>query len=158
MTDSVSRMRWATIRPVSRPATYPLVRLAALRAQRAAGAAIDLAAALRGHDEAEAALARAVARHTGAVAAARGVVLCEAGPTPVWAIARREAYGIRLRRDVERARVGVTAREGELAGWREMVSAARGQVVTTRAEREVVDRHRSRWQEDQRRARERRES
>ncbi|HVK78319.1 MAG TPA: hypothetical protein VM734_33670 [Kofleriaceae bacterium] len=142
---------------MARPDRYPLERLATLRAQRAAGAAIDLAAALRGEADAEAARAAAVERRDRAVAAARAIALSDGGAAPVWAISRREAYAIRLRRDADRAGEALAAREAELAGWRELVAAARAQMTEARAEREVVDRHRARWQDDQRRDRARRD-
>ena len=140
---------------------YPLERLAEVRAMTAAGAAIDLAAALRGEAEAEAAVAEAVAAVTAAQVAARAVALLDHGdgasPAPAWQVARQEAWATRLRRDVVRAQARLVQREAERGEWRGAVALAREQAVSARAEHQVVERHRERWEGAEKKKRERRE-
>ncbi len=139
---------------------YPLARLAEIRALRATGAAVDLAAALAGERDAEAEVTEARADVEAARAAARGATLVagEAGAaTAAWAVAQREAYAIRLRRDVERACARLTAREAELAEWRATVALARDTAISTRADQKVVELHRDRWEDAAKKKRERRE-
>lgn len=136
---------------------YPLARLAEIRALRATGAAIDLAAALAGEADAEAEAAEARAAVEQARAASRAFPLTPATPSPAWAVARRDAYALRLRRDVDRALAHLATCEAALAEWRSTVSHARDQAIAARAEKKVVELHRDRWQDAAKKKRERRE-
>jgi hypothetical protein len=142
---------------------YPLERLAELRALRAAGAAIDLAAALRGEAAAEDEVRSARAAVEAARWAARGAALVGApGPDddrgePAWQVARRAAWAVRLRRDVARAEARLADREAACAEWRQAVAQARDQATSARADNQVVERHRERWEDSERKRRERRE-
>jgi hypothetical protein len=138
---------------------YPLARLAEIRALRATGAAVDLAEALAGERDAEAEVADARAEVEAARAAARAATLVagESGSAAAWAVAQREAYAIRLRRDVERASARLVQREAELAEWRETVAQARAAVISTRADQKVVELHREKWEDAAKKKRERRE-
>jgi hypothetical protein len=136
---------------------YPLERLAELREQRAAGAALDLAEVLRGEAVAEAAVAAAREAVEAARGAARAVVLIGDRPSSATEVVRHEAYAIRLRRDVARAEVRLAEREAERAEWEAAVAAAREQATTARVEHQVVERHRERWETGEQKKRDRRE-
>lgn len=136
---------------------YPLARLAEIRALRATGAAIDLAAALAGEAEAETDVAEARAAVDAARTAARTFTLAATGSTPAWSVVQRDAYAIRLRREIDRSLVRLAACESDLAEWRATVESARDQAVTARAEHKVVERHRERWEDADKKKRERRE-
>jgi hypothetical protein len=136
---------------------YPLARLAEIRALRATGAAIDLAAALAGEAEAEAEVADARAAVDAARGAARAATLTGETPLAAWQVAQREAYAIRLRRDVERAGERLRACEAELAEWRAAVAVARDHATSARADQKVVELHRDRWDAAAKKKRERRE-
>jgi hypothetical protein len=140
-----------------RPVRYPLAKLAEIRALRATGAAIDLAAALAGETEAEQAAADARAAVDAARGAARAVTLTGETPLAAWQVAQREAYAIRLRRDVQRAEDRLATYETELAEWRSAVAAARDQSTSARADQKVVELHRDRWETAAKKKRERRE-
>lgn len=135
---------------------YPLARLAEIRALRATGAAIDLAAALAGETEAETEVAEARSAVETARAAARAATLTS-GDSPAWLVARNAAYAIRLRREIERAQARLTSAEADLAEWRATVSHTRDQATSTRADHKVVEMHRERWDDAARKKRERRE-
>ncbi|HUQ02279.1 MAG TPA: hypothetical protein VM261_07255 [Kofleriaceae bacterium] len=142
------------------PNRYPLARLAEIRALRATGAAVDLAEALAGERDAEAEVAEARAAVEAARVAARAATLvadAAGASSAMWAVVQREAYAIRLRRDVERAIARVTAREAELAEWRATVAQARETMISTRADQKVVERHREQWEDAAKKKRERRE-
>jgi len=139
------------------PHRYPLARLAELRAQRATGAAIDLAAALAGEAEAEADVAEARVAVDAARAAARACSLTPAPASPAWEVARRDAYALRLRRDVDRACAHLAACAQALAEWRAAVSDARAHAIAARADHKVVELHRDRWEDAAKKKRERRE-
>ncbi|MBK9034683.1 MAG: hypothetical protein IPL61_26030 [Myxococcales bacterium] len=135
---------------------YPLARVGELRAEVATERVRDLASALADEVEAEAALAgtaAAVARLQAAIAAAGAL----AGPRPAWALAQRDAYAARLRRDLDRARAAQTSAAAALAERRTTTAAARGAAATARAERDTIERHRTDWDDAQRKTRERRE-
>lgn len=134
---------------------YPLAELATLRGTRAQATALELGAALAAETRAVAAVEAARARRAAWVAAARAVTLLDGEPLVAAAVVRRAAYALRLRRDVERAAADLAARQAELVRAQAVVAEARGQVVDARGEREVVERHRERWTDDRRRARER---
>jgi hypothetical protein len=136
---------------------YPLARLAEIRALRATGAAVDLAEALAGERDAETEVAEAQAAVEAARAAARAAALVVGDAVAAWAVAQREAYAIRLRRDVERAGARLAAREAELAEWRATVAQARETAVAARADQKVVELHRDRWEDAAKKKRERRE-
>jgi hypothetical protein len=136
---------------------YPLARLAEIRALRATGAAVDLAEALAGERDAETEVAEAQAAVEAARAAARAAPLVVGDSAAAWDVARREAYGFRLRRDVERAGARLVAREAELAEWRATVAQARETAVSARADQKVVELHRDRWEDAAKKKRERRE-
>ena len=140
-----------------RSGAYPLEQLAELRALRATGAAIDLAVALRGEAAAEAAVHEARAAVEAARAAAQAVTLVDGGSEPAWQVARRAAWASRLRRDVTRAQARLADREAACAEWRQAVAQARDQATSARADNQVVERHRERWEETERKRRERRE-
>ena len=137
--------------------SYPLAGLATVRGTRAEATALELGAALALERAAEAAVAAAVRAHGASVTAARAATLIDDAPQPAWAVARRAAYALRLRRDVDRARTALTARRAELTRAQALVAQARAHATEARGEREVVDRHRERWTDEQRRVRERRE-
>ena len=136
---------------------YPLARLAEIRALRATGAAIDLAAALAGESAAETEVTEARASLEAARAAAREFSLTGADSAPAWSIVQREAYAIRLRRDIERAQVRLAACEADLAEWRAAVAHARDQATAARADHKIVELHRERWDDAAKKKRERRE-
>jgi hypothetical protein len=136
---------------------YPLARLAEIRALRATGAAVDLAEALAGERDAETEVAEAQAAVEAARAAARAAALVVGDAAAAWAVAQREAYAIRLRRDVERVGARLAAREAELAEWRATVAQARETAVAARADQKVVELHRDRWEDAAKKKRERRE-
>jgi hypothetical protein len=136
---------------------YPLARLAEIRALRATGAAIDLAAALAGEAEAEAEVVDARAAVDAARGAARAATLTGETPLAAWQVAQREAYAIRLRREVERVVERLRACEAELAEWRGAVAAARENATAARADHKVVELHRDRWDAAEKKKRERRE-
>ena len=136
---------------------YPLARLAEIRAQRATGAAIDLAVALAGEAEAETEVAEARAAVETARTLARGATLTGVAAAPAWDAVRREAYAIRLRREVERAQGRLAAHETDLAEWRAVVAQARDQATSARADHKVVELHRERWEDADKKRRERRE-
>ncbi len=136
---------------------YPLARLAELRAQRATGAAIDLAAALAGLAEAEAQVEAATAAVAAATAAARAMPLVGGAETAAPEVLRRAAYGERLRRDLERARARLAIRQAERDEWQAAVVHAQGRMTEARAEHRVVERHRERWQDVAAKRRDRRE-
>jgi hypothetical protein len=136
---------------------YPLAKLAEIRALRATGAAIDLAAALGGETEAESEVEDARRALDASRAAARAATLTGATPVAAWQVAQREAYAIRLRREVERAQVRLAECEAALAEWRETVAAAREHATAARAEKKVVELHRDRWDAAAKKKRERRE-
>jgi hypothetical protein len=71
-------------------------------------------------------------------------------------VARRAAWALRLRRDVSRAEARLAEREAACAEWRQAVAEARDQAVSARAERQVVERHRERWEDTEKKKRERR--
>jgi len=134
---------------------YPLERVRELRADAATDRARDLASCLADETTAEAAVARADA----AVERLRVQLATDAGPgpQPAWALAQREAYRARLRRDLALAERRRAAADAALATARAATDAARDRVATARAERDAVDRHRADWDTAQRRTRERRE-
>lgn len=134
---------------------YPLAELATLRGTRAQATALELGEALAAEVRAVAAVEVAAARQAACVAAARAATLLDGEPLAAAAVARRAAYALRLRRDVERASAHLAARQTELGRARAAVAQARGQVVDARGEREVVERHRERWTDARRRARDR---
>ena len=136
---------------------YPLARLAELRAARATGAAIDLAAALAGETDAEADVTDARAAVDGARAAARAATLTTTESAPAWAVSRNDAYAIRLRREIDRAQARLATAETALAEWRATVSQARDQATAARADHKVVELHRERWDDAEKKKRERRE-
>lgn len=136
---------------------YPLARLAEIRALRATGAAIDLAAALAGETEAEAEVAEARAGVEAARGAARAATLTGETPLAAWQVVQREAYAIRLRREVQRAEERLKVCEAELAEWRGAVEAARVSATAARADVKIVELHRDRWETAAKKKRERRE-
>ncbi len=136
---------------------YPLERLAELREVRATGAAIDLAAALGGEAAADAEVTAARAAVEAARAAARGVPLAGATAVPAWAVIQREAWAMRLRRELARCQARLAAVEAERDEWRTAVALGREQATSARADHQVVERHRERWEDGERKKRERRE-
>lgn len=136
---------------------YPLAALSTVRDQRAHATALDLGAALADEARAQAAVDAASARRAAGARAAQAATLVEDQPLPAWAIARRAAYAVRLRRDLERATAALASAQDDLSRAQAVVTAARGHATLARGEREVVDRHQARWTEAQRRARDRRD-
>jgi|GEM_PF-2924824 len=133
---------------------YPLERVASLRADAASTTVRELAIALTAEAEAEQSLAdseAAVAR-----AEARARVTDDRGG-PAWQLAQREAYRVRLRREVVAARARRDARVAALELRQRATAEARALATSARAEREVVERHRAEWTDAQRKARERAE-
>jgi hypothetical protein len=134
---------------------YPLERVRELRADAATDRLRDLASGLADETAAEAAVARAregVDRLRAALAAPD-----DAGPQPAWALAQREAYRARLRRDLAQAERRLADADATLAARRASTDAARDRAAHARAERDAVDRHRADWDTAQRQTRERRE-
>jgi hypothetical protein len=136
-------------------ARYPLTELATLRGTRARATALELAEAITAEAKALAARDAAAERVAAWVRAARAVTLVDDQPLRAAEVVQRAAYAQRLRRDAGRARELLAAREDELALAQAAVAQARGEATQARGEREVVDRHRERWTDERRKARER---
>jgi len=137
---------------------YPLEALRGERGRDQRARTLDMASAVAAAKDADAAAARAQAtasaartRATAATEAARGAMT--GGRAGAIAIADRHAALMR--------RAAVIARDAQAradAGARlaaEQVAAARGELGSARGRAEVVERHRDRWEDDARRARER---
>lgn len=134
---------------------YPLHELATLRGTRARATALELGQAIAGEARAQAALDAARAGLTAAEAGARAATLVDDAPLSAAEVARRAAYALRLRRAVDRARTLLATRADDLARAQALVAQARAAATEARGEREVVDRHRERWTDERRRARDR---
>jgi hypothetical protein len=114
----------------------------------------DLAAAVTharaGEADVEAARARVDAA-AAAVAAARAT-----SGTTANALARREQFTARLRRDLELARAAHDRAVASHAGQLAALDDQRARLARARADREVIERHFERWRTDQRKIAERR--
>ncbi len=93
-----------------------------------------------------------------ALAAARASLetLIEAGASPTL-LALADRFCARRRRDVDAAIAEHLRADARHTGRLGEVEVARGQLLTARAQREVIERHFARWRETQRKLAERRE-
>ncbi|MEZ4398690.1 MAG: hypothetical protein R3B06_01630 [Kofleriaceae bacterium] len=133
---------------------YPLERLAEVRADAAEQETLELARALADEGAAEAAVAQAEA-----VVAALRSRLTDASrvddPVPAWRLRQHDAYRGRLVRDLDAARARHRAAAATLVRCQAATATARDRTAAARAERDAVDRHRSDWDDRQRKARDR---
>jgi len=140
---------------------YPLEPLRALRAGEHRAKALDLAEALAAEQVAtEAARTAEVRRARAAVQletsrAARSAGLARGVTAAMLATADAHDRELRARLAVEDA--AVARARAALAAASAEVARARGEVTTARAREEVVERHRGRWQDGERKKRDRRE-
>ena len=135
---------------------YPLARVRELRADTATERTRALATALAGLADAEAAVLAIEARR----ARLRGTLTdatALTAPAPAWALAQRDAYASRLRRDLAAIDAALTTARALVATRTAEVETARTATAHARAERDTVDRHRADWNDAQRKARDRRE-
>jgi hypothetical protein len=142
---------------------YPLEVLQGERARARRRGELELAAAIR----AEAAAGIAVTAATTRLAAAerraedgrtsRARLLAPGVISTAATLAVADSATARLRGAVVAARGALTRATDELARSQVRVAAARGALADARADAELVDRHRGRWDDQQRKDRERRE-
>ena len=135
---------------------YPLARVRELRADTATERTRALATALAALADAESAVLAIEARR----ARLRGTLTdatALTAPAPAWALAQRDAYASRLRRDLAAIDAALTTARALVATRTAEVETARTATAHARAERDTVDRHRADWNDAQRKARDRRE-
>jgi len=134
-----------------RPKKYPLEPLAKLRAKKVDDATATLAKAVRAREEAE-----RVERSNrkvrddadGKAQAARAAL--ERGELRVGDLMRGDAWGVRVadeRAELEKRAANSSSRAETARGAED---AARGGVTSARADEEVVERDRGRWEESER--------
>lgn len=135
---------------------YPLARVRELRADTATAQTRAQTRALAALTDAEAAVVALDARRARLQATLRDATALTA-PAPAWALAQRDAYASRLRRELATFDAAITTARAHVVTRAAEVDAARAATATARAERDAVDRHRDDWHDAQRKARDRRE-
>src|SRR5512138_615344 len=115
----------------------------------------DLAAAVTEARATEAEVAAARARVDAAVVAVESA-RTTISETSALALARRERFAARLRRDLELARDAHARAVASHAGRLAVLDAQRDRLGRARADKEVIERHFARWRAEQRKTAERR--
>lgn len=138
-----------------RPGAYPLERLRTLRSIEQRVKTLDLAEALTAEQAAAAVVSAAEARRD----AIRQMLSEVRFPLPATAatLVAVEARAAHLRARLAAEEQSISRARAALRDAERATAAARGNVVDARARAQVVERHHDRWQEQEKRRRERRE-
>ncbi len=140
-----------------RPRKYPLEALADLRHRRVEEATGVLGSAIRARDAAERLLRAAELRREGQAQAVAGVrkaelEMLDRGDLCALDLARADAWGIRTAAERKILTAGVDQAQAAEAQAREGQAKAQASVASRRADAQVLAGHRSRWDEEHRRA------